>query len=174
MCVYTVHERKARSGNMRCPVCGCAQDKVLDTRPIDDERSIRRRRECLNCQHRFTSYETVEKAALIVCKRDNTREAFNRDKIMNGIKKACQKRPVSLRQMTALVDSIEADFQNNMRMEISTSEIGERIMNGLRELDEVAYIRFASVYRDFDDLDSFLEELDNLKKLREEREKNSK
>ncbi len=159
---------------MRCPVCGCTQDKVLDTRPIDDERSIRRRRECLNCQHRFTSYETVEKAALIVCKRDNTREAFNRDKIMNGIKKACQKRPVSLRQMSAIVDSIEADFQNNMRMEISTSEIGERIMNGLRELDEVAYIRFASVYRDFDDLDSFLEELDNLKKLREEREKNSK
>ncbi len=159
---------------MRCPVCGCTQDKVLDTRPIDDERSIRRRRECLNCQHRFTSYETVEKPALIVCKRDNTREAFNRDKIMNGIKKACQKRPVSLRQMSAIVDSIEADFQNNMRMEISTSEIGERIMDGLRELDEVAYIRFASVYRDFDDLDSFLEELDNLKRLREERKKNSK
>ncbi len=159
---------------MRCPVCGCAQDKVLDTRPIDDERSIRRRRECLNCQHRFTSYETVEKASLIVCKRDNTREAFSRDKIMNGIKKACQKRPVSLRQMSAIVEGIESDFQNSMRAEVSTTEIGERIMNGLRELDEVAYIRFASVYRDFDDLDSFLEELDNLKKLKEEREKSKK
>ena len=152
---------------MRCPVCGCPEDKVLDTRPIDDERSIRRRRECLNCQHRFTSYETLEKSILIVCKRDNTREAFNRDKMLNGIKKACQKRPVSLRQMTALVDSIENDLHNGLKMEVSTIEIGERILTGLLDLDEVAYIRFASVYREFHDLDSFLEELDRIKKLKE-------
>lgn len=139
---------------------------MLDTRPIDDERSIRRRRECLNCQHRFTSYETVERGGLVVCKRDNTREAFNRDKMMNGIKKACQKRPVSEEQMTAIVDDMEADFKNGHRVEVSTVEIGERIMAKLRELDDVAYIRFCSVYREFDEADEFLNELNNLKKLK--------
>lgn len=159
---------------MKCPICGCNEDKVLDTRPIDDERSIRRRRECLNCQHRFTSYETVERTTLVVCKRDNTREAFNRDKIMNGIKKACQKRPVTEEQMTAIVDDMEADFKNGQRIEVSTVEIGERIMAKLRELDDVAYIRFVSVYREFNEADAFLEELNNLKKLKEARAEDNK
>lgn len=159
---------------MRCPVCGCSEDKVLDTRPIDDDRSIRRRRECLNCQHRFTSYETIEVGTLTVCKRDNTREPFNRDKIMNGIEKACQKRPVSPRQIAAVVDSIECDFRSGMRVEVSTLEIGEKIMEKLRELDEVAYIRFASVYREFHDLDSFMDELNTLKQLKEEKARKKK
>ncbi len=154
---------------MKCPVCGCTDDKVLDTRPIDDDRSIRRRRECVKCHHRFTSYESIEREPLVVCKRDNTREAFNKDKIMNGLKKACQKRPVSVRQMTTVVDEIEAELMNTASGEVTTGEIGERIMVKLRELDEVAYIRFASVYRDFDDADSFLEELENLKRLKAEK-----
>ena len=124
---------------MKCPVCGCCKDKVLDTRPIDDERIIRRRRECLNCQHRFTSYETVERSSITVCKRNNTRELFDREKLMRGIKKACQKRPVTDEQITNLVDSIECEFKASMRVEVSTLEIGEKIMAGLRELDEVAH-----------------------------------
>lgn len=155
---------------MKCPVCGCTDDKVLDTRHIDDGRSIRRRRECLKCQHRFTSYESIEKEPLIICKRDNTRESFSRDKIMNGLKKACQKRPVSVRQMTSIVDEIETELNSTMSGEVPTREIGERIMAKLRELDEVAYIRFASVYRDFDDANSFLDELENLKRLKAEKE----
>lgn len=164
--------RDAKKGlvyTMKCPICGCNEDKVLDTRPIDDERSIRRRRECLNCQHRFTSYETVERGALVVCKRDNTREAFDRSKIMNGIKKACQKRPVSDEQMEDIVAGIEADFKNGHRVEVSTVEIGERIMARLRELDDVAYIRFCSVYREFSEADAFIDELNNLKKMKESR-----
>jgi len=156
---------------MRCPVCGCCEDKVLDTRPIDDERTIRRRRECLGCQHRFTSYETVERTAITVCKRDNTREAFNRDKLMNGIKKACQKRPVTEEQINELVNSIESEFKAGMRMEVSTLEIGEKIMSRLKELDEVAYIRFASVYREFPDAQAFMDELKSLKQLKEEKAK---
>lgn len=156
---------------MRCPVCGCCEDKVLDTRPIDDERTIRRRRECLGCQHRFTSYETVERSAITVCKRNNTREAFDRDKLMRGIKKACQKRPVTDEQINELVASIENEFKASMRVEVSTLEIGEKIMAKLRELDEVAYIRFASVYREFPDADAFMDELNSLKQLKEEKAK---
>ncbi|MBQ8551872.1 MAG: transcriptional repressor NrdR [Clostridia bacterium] len=156
---------------MRCPVCGCCQDKVLDTRPIDEERSIRRRRECLNCQHRFTSYETVERGSITVCKRDNSREAFDRDKLMGGIKKACLKRPVTDDQMNDLVDSIESEFKTSMRVEVSTLEIGERVMAKLREIDDVAYIRFASVYREFPDADAFMDELNSLKQLKEEKAK---
>lgn len=149
---------------MKCPACGYSENKVLDTRSTDEDTSVRRRRECLRCQHRFTTYETIENSPLMVCKRDNTREPFNRTKILNGLVKACQKRPVSTRQMEALIDAMEVDFQNNMRCEVSTSEIGQRIMDGLRELDEVAYIRFVSVYRKFDDIDSFFDELNELKK----------
>ncbi len=159
---------------MKCPVCGCPNDKVLDTRPIDDDRSIRRRRECLNCQHRFTSYETLEKSILIVVKRDNTREAFSREKLINGIQKACRKRPVSMRQITSIVEEIENDLHNGLRMEISTIEIGERILTKLLDIDEVAYIRFASVYREFHDLNSFVTELDRIKKLKETEKANNK
>jgi len=156
---------------MRCPVCGCTKDRVLDTRPVDDERSVRRRRECLNCQHRFTSYEVVEKDTFNVIKRDGTCETFNRDKIMNGLKKACQKRPLSTRQMSAIVDEIESDLINSMRPEIPSTEIGERIMASLRERDEVAYIRFVSVYKKFDDIDSFLDELNSMKQMKEEKKR---
>ncbi|MCI8387768.1 MAG: transcriptional repressor NrdR [Clostridiales bacterium] len=148
---------------MKCPSCGYPENKVLDTRSIDDDRSVRRRRECLKCQFRFTTYETIETLPLMVCKSDNTREPFNRTKIMNGLIKACQKRPISVRQMQELVDAIETEFQNTLRSEVSTKEIGERIMNGLRRLDKVAYIRFVSVYRKFDDVNSFTEELERIK-----------
>ena len=151
---------------MRCPVCGCSKDRVLDTRTVDDDRSIRRRRECANCQHRYTSYEVVEDIPLIVCKRDHTRELFDKEKALEGLKKACQKRPISLRQMRDLIDQTEADFRNNLRAEITTVEIGEKLMVGLRELDEVAYIRFASVYRQFEDVESFLTELKKLKNMK--------
>ncbi|MBE6613197.1 MAG: transcriptional repressor NrdR [Ruminococcaceae bacterium] len=155
---------------MKCPVCGCCEDRVLDTRPIDEERSIRRRRECTNCLHRFTSYEIVESTPLVILKRDGSREEFNREKIMSGLKKACQKRPVTFQQMKDLVDRIEANLRNRQKGDVTTTEIGEQIMVGLRELDEVAYIRFVSVYRKFEDVESFLEELNNLKRLAEERE----
>jgi len=159
---------------MRCPVCGCCEDKVLDTRPIDDERTIRRRRECLNCQHRFTSYETVERTTITVSKRNNTKEPFDREKLMRGIKKACQKRPVSDEQINNLVNNIENEFKTGMRIEVSTLEIGEKIMAGLRELDEVAYIRFASVYREFPDAEAFMDELNTLKQLKEEKAKKAR
>jgi transcriptional repressor NrdR len=148
---------------MKCPVCGSSDNKVLDTRSIDDDKSVRRRRECLKCQCRFTTYETIETTPLMVCKRDNTREPFNRNKIMNGLIKACQKRPVSVRQMESLVDKIESEFQNNLRGEVSSTEIGEKIMAGLLSLDKVAYIRFVSVYRKFEDIDSFFDELNRIK-----------
>lgn len=148
---------------MKCPACGCSENKVLDTRSIDDDKSVRRRRECFKCLYRFTTYESIETTPLMVCKRDNTREPFNRNKIMNGLIKACQKRPVSVRQMEGLVDTIEYEFQNNLRGEISSSEIGERIMSGLLDLDKVAYIRFVSVYRKFEDIDSFFDELNRIK-----------
>ena len=149
---------------MKCPACGYSENKVLDTRSAEEDTSVRRRRECLRCQHRFTTYETVESTPMMVCKRDNTREPYNRAKILSGLVKACQKRPISTRQMEALIDTMEADFQNAMRCEVPTSEIGQRIMDGLRDMDEVAYIRFVSVYRKFDDIDSFFDELNALKR----------
>ena len=148
---------------MKCPACGYTENKVIDTRPVDDDKSVRRRRECLRCQFRFTTYETIETTPLMVVKRDNSREPFSRNKIMNGLIKACQKRPISLKQMEQLVDTVESEFQNSMRGEVTSDEIGTRIMAGLRELDKVAYIRFVSVYRKFEDIDSFLEELNRLK-----------
>lgn len=149
--------------HMKCPACGYTENKVIDTRPVDDDKSVRRRRECLKCQFRFTTYETIETIPLMVVKRDNSREPFSRNKIMNGLIKACQKRPISVKQMEQLIDTVEAEFQNSMRGEVTSDEIGQRIMAGLRELDKVAYIRFVSVYRKFEDVDSFLEELNRLK-----------
>lgn len=148
---------------MRCPSCGCTENKVIDSRSVDDDRSVRRRRECVNCQTRFTTYETIETIPLMVCKKDNTREPFDRNKLLNGVIKACRKRPVSLRQMEELVDSVENDAKNNLRSEITSNEIGNKIMEGLLRLDDVAYIRFVSVYRQFEDLDSFVTELNRLK-----------
>lgn len=147
---------------MKCPACTCTESKVIDSRPTDEGSSIRRRRECLDCGKRFTTYETIETIPLMVIKKDKSRESFDRNKILNGIIKACEKRPVSVAQMTQLATDIEAHFQNNLSSEVKSTEIGQMVMDKLKEIDEVAYVRFASVYREFKDVNTFMEELKNL------------
>jgi len=147
---------------MKCPYCSYAESKVVDSRPADEGESIRRRRECLSCGKRFTTYENVESMPLVVIKRDNRRESFDRNKVLNGMLKACEKRPVPLATLEDCVDDIEMTIQNTLRREISAVEIGELVMGKLRELDEVAYVRFASVYRQFKDINSFMQELTKL------------
>ncbi|NLT40540.1 MAG: transcriptional repressor NrdR [Clostridiales bacterium] len=147
---------------MKCPYCGYAESKVVDSRPADEGESIRRRRECLSCSKRFTTYENVESLPLVVIKKDSRRETFDRNKILNGMLKACEKRPISLSDLESCVDEIEMTIQNTLKREISTIEIGELVMAHLRELDEVAYVRFASVYRQFKDINSFMTELNKL------------
>lgn len=144
---------------MKCPYCGFLESKVVDTRPTDEGTAIRRRRECMRCQRRFTSYEKVEEVPLMVIKKDGTRETFDRNKLLNGMIKSCEKRPVSLSQLEEIVDAIERKVQNDMRKEVSSVELGEMVMNGLKSVDEVAYVRFASVYRQFKDVKSFMKEL---------------
>ena len=144
---------------MKCPHCGYQESKVVDSRHSDDGTSIRRRRECLNCQKRFTTYETVESLPIIVVKRDNSRQAFDRNKIMNGMLRACEKRPVPMQELEHAVNEIEAMVQNSLEREITTEYIGEQVMERLKALDEVAYVRFASVYRQFKDIHSFMQEL---------------
>ncbi len=147
---------------MRCPYCSAADSKVIDSRPTEDGRAIRRRRECIQCGKRFTTYEKVEEMLFMVVKRDGSRESFDRNKILNGIIRACQKRPVSMEQMEAIVDDIERSLNNNMEKEVSSSVIGEEVMNHLKDLDEVAYVRFASVYRQFKDVNTFVAEIEKL------------
>ncbi|WP_039764417.1 MULTISPECIES: transcriptional regulator NrdR [unclassified Caldicellulosiruptor] len=147
---------------MRCPYCGYEDSKVIDTRPADEGRTIKRRRECLKCQKRFTTFEKIERQPILVIKKDNRREEFDRSKILNGIIKACQKRPVSIEQMNKIVDEIENEIYNSMRDEISSREIGEMVMEKLKKLDEISYVRFASVYRQFKDINTFIEELQKL------------
>ena len=149
---------------MKCPFCGNDEDKVVDSRPTDEGLSIRRRRECTKCGSRFTTYEKIETVPLMVVKKDGTRQAFDRNKILNGIVKACEKRPVSIQQIEKLVDSIEAQLYNSMKKEITSNEIGEILMSELKHLDQVAYVRFASVYREFKDIDTFMEELSKIMK----------
>ncbi|MBQ0012420.1 MAG: transcriptional repressor NrdR [Clostridiales bacterium] len=149
---------------MKCPFCGHLEDRVIDSRPAEDGSSIRRRRECLSCSGRFTTYEKVELHPLLVIKKDGTREAYSQDKLMNGILKACEKRPVSSDQMTSMVEYIENQIQSTIKREISTIEIGELVMQQLKDIDEVAYVRFASVYRQFKDVNSFMEELQDMLK----------
>ena len=144
---------------MECPKCHNLQSKVVDSRPTDNGRSIRRRRECLNCGNRFNTYEQVEKIPLLVIKRDGTREEFNRDKLTRGIIRSAEKRPVTREQMDALVSKVEEKIREESDGEVESSRIGEYVMPLLFDLDEVAYIRFASVYRDFQDVDSFMAEL---------------
>jgi transcriptional repressor NrdR len=151
---------------MRCPFCGHEEDKVVDSRPSQDGRAIRRRRECLKCTERFTTYEFVEQGALIVLKSDERREPFDRNKVLHGIKLACNKRPVTSEQIARMVDEIEAWCHAQPRSEITSKEIGEQVMSRLREVDEVAYVRFASVYRDFKDMDEFFHELEKLRRNR--------
>lgn len=147
---------------MKCPSCGHPESKVLDSRPANEGVSIRRRRECLECQKRFTTFETIESVTFMVVKKDKTRESFDRMKLLNGIARSCEKRPVTRLQMENAVSDIEQALQATMRNEISSTEIGEMVMDKLKELDEVAYVRFASVYRQFKDITTFRDELNKL------------
>ena len=156
---------------MRCPFCGCNESKVVDSRPADEYTVIRRRRECENCSKRFTTYEKIEEMPLIIVKRDGSRELFQRQKIFNGILKACEKRPVSVKDIEDMVDSIEKELYNTMEKEIESKKIGEMVMAILKKVDDVAYVRFASVYKQFKDINTFMEELN---KLMSERAKENK
>ncbi len=148
---------------MKCPFCGYDDTRVIDSRPSEDGSTIRRRRNCENCQKRFTTYEKVETMPLIVIKKDGSRQTFDREKLIERILRACHKRKVSITEIEKLADEIENAALSSMNKEISTSEIGEKVLMGLWKMDEVAYIRFASVYREFADLDSFLEDLDRMR-----------
>ena len=147
---------------MKCPYCGYQESKVVDSRHSDDGLSIRRRRECLSCQKRFTTYETVESLPIAVVKKDNSREPFDRNKLLRGMVRACEKRPVSMADLEAAVIEIEQIVQNSLDREVSTGKIGELVMERLKPLDEVAYVRFASVYRQFKDINSFMHELNKI------------
>lgn len=147
---------------MRCPYCSHEESKVIDSRPTDEGERIRRRRECLNCQKRFTTYEIIESLPIIVIKKDKSREVFNRDKLISGMLRACEKRPVSINDIETAVDDIEAMLQNSLDREVTSTKIGELVMEKLKTLDEVAYVRFASVYRQFKDISTFMEELNKL------------
>lgn len=149
---------------MKCPFCGFAEDKVIDSRPTDEGSAIRRRRECLKCLKRFTTYEKVESLPLMVIKKDKTREPFAREKLLNGMLRACEKRPVSIDDLEKVVDEIEAQIYNSLQREVTTHDIGEMVMAKLKNLDEVAYVRFASVYRQFRDINTFMDELRKLLK----------
>ncbi|MBQ2810286.1 MAG: transcriptional repressor NrdR [Clostridia bacterium] len=146
---------------MKCPHCGHEESKVIDSRPIDDNSSIRRRRECLKCQSRFTTYEVIENIQPIVIKKDGSREYFDKNKLLVGLLKACQKRPVD---SSAIADEIEQELQNSLRLEITSYELGEMVMEKLKVVDAVAYVRFASVYREFKDVETFLAELQSFLK----------
>jgi transcriptional repressor NrdR len=152
---------------MRCPYCNCIESRVIDSRPAEEYTIIRRRRECVECGKRFTTYEKVERIPLMVIKKDGRREPFDIDKIKNGIIKACEKRPVSMDDIEDVVSDIEKQVYTDVKSEITSHEIGEMVMQHLRDLDEVAYVRFASVYRQFRDVNTFMDEL---KKLLNERD----
>ena len=147
---------------MKCPYCACLESKVVDSRHSDEGNSIRRRRECLSCQKRFTTYETVESLPVIVVKKDNSREPFDREKILRGMVRASEKRPVAIADIETAVAEIEQIVQNSLDREVSTDMIGELVMERLKQMDEVAYVRFASVYRQFKDINSFMRELSKL------------
>lgn len=147
---------------LKCPYCGFEESKVIDSRPTDEGERIRRRRECLKCGKRFTTYEVIETVPIVVIKKDKSREAFDRNKLLNGLLRACEKRPISLETLENIVDEIEAKLQNSLDREIPSSQIGIYVMDRLKEIDEVAYVRFASVYRQFKDINSFMDELSSL------------
>jgi transcriptional regulator NrdR len=147
---------------MKCVYCGFPESKVVDSRPTDEGSSIRRRRECLSCKKRFTTYEKIDSLPLLVVKKDGEREPFDSDKIKIGVIKACEKRPVPIHDIEELVSNVEKNIFNSLRQEITSNEIGELVMRGLKDLDDVAYVRFASVYKEFKDVDTFMEELQRL------------
>ena len=147
---------------MKCPYCGYEESKVIDSRPADEGERIRRRRECLKCSKRFTTHEVIETVPIIVVKRDKSREVFDRNKLTAGILRACEKRPVSIEQIEKMVDNIEGQLQSSLDREVTSMRIGELSMEQLKSVDEVAYVRFASVYRQFKDINTFMEELNKL------------
>lgn len=149
---------------MKCPYCAYEESKVIDSRPTDEGEKIRRRRECLNCSKRFTTYEQIESLPIMVIKKDKTRETFNRDKLLTGMLRACEKRPVSINQLEGMIDEIETTIQNTLDREVTSEKIGELVMDKLKAVDEVAYVRFASVYRQFKDINTFMSELNKLLK----------
>ena len=147
---------------MKCPYCGYTESKVVDSRPTDESERIRRRRECLKCSKRFTTYEIIESVPIVVIKKDRSREAFDRQKLLNGLLRACEKRPVSIDTLEHIVTEIEALLQNSLDKEVSSQRIGTYAMEKLKTVDEVAYVRFASVYRQFKDINTFMDELSKL------------
>ncbi|NLA77837.1 MAG: transcriptional regulator NrdR [Clostridiales bacterium] len=147
---------------MKCPFCGYEESKVIDSRPTDEGERIRRRRECISCAKRFTTYEIIESVPIIVVKKDKSREVFDRDKLFNGMLRACEKRPVPIETLEKAIDNIEAELQNSLDREVTSLHIGELAMEKLKEIDEVAYVRFASVYRQFKDINTFMDELSKL------------
>ena len=147
---------------MKCPFCGFLESKVIDSRPADESTSIRRRRECLACKKRFTTYETIESLPLVVIKRDGSRQTFDKAKLINGMVRACDKRKIPLPVLEQIADEIEQELQGALDREVTTEEVGEMVMRRLKDVDEVAYVRFASVYRQFKDIDTFMQELTKL------------
>ena len=147
---------------MKCPYCGFSESRVIDSRPTDEGERIRRRRECLKCGKRFTTYEVIENVPIVVIKKDKSRETFDRSKLLNGLLRACEKRPVSMDTLERIVDEIECLLQNSLDREVSSQHIGTYAMEKLKNVDEVAYVRFASVYRQFKDINSFMEELSKI------------
>lgn len=147
---------------VKCPFCGEPESRVIDSRPVEDGSVIRRRRECLNCGRRFTTYERIESPTILVIKKDGRREIFDREKIVRGLLKACEKRPIPRERIEEIADEIEAELRAEGRKEVTSKEIGEKVMEALKELDKVAYVRFASVYREFTDLSHFIKELETL------------
>lgn len=148
---------------MKCPYCGYSESKVIDSRPTDEGGRIRRRRECLNCAKRFTTYEVIETVPVVVVKKDKSREAFDRNKLLNGLLRACEKRPVPLETLERIVDEIETLLQNSLDREVPSTLVGTYAMDKLKKVDEVAYVRFASVYREFKDINTFMDELNKIK-----------
>jgi transcriptional repressor NrdR len=157
----TVQDR-VEEKDMKCPFCGFVDSKVIDSRPADDGNTIRRRRECLDCQKRFTTYEVMERMPLVVIKRDGSRQSFDKVKLINGMLRACEKRPISMAKIDSIADEIEQELRGALESEVSSDHIGEMVMERLKDLDEVAYVRFASVYRSFKDINTFMEELTKL------------
>ena len=158
---------------MKCPYCGEVESKVIDSRPADDGERIRRRRECLSCKKRFTTYEIVETVPLMVVKKDHSRETFDRQKLLNGLMRACEKRPVPIDTLERAVDEIEQTLLNTLNREVTSLEIGELAMEHLKNIDEVAYVRFASVYRQFSDINTFMDELKELLNNNQKKHKNT-
>ena len=144
---------------MKCPFCLYSESKVIDSRPADDGQRIRRRRECMQCAKRFTTYEIIETQPVIIIKRDKSRQVFDRNKLLSGMLRACEKRPVSLEKLETAIDEIESQLQNSLEREVTSVEVGEMALAKLKDIDEIAYVRFASVYRDFKDIQSFMDEL---------------